>query len=88
MPAKPSSWSKFPTDENPWNKYKFGSVNLFLSAGKMITERSTYNILEWLGDVGGLFDALRYLGLFFVSPYVAFTYKAKMLFSLFRFVKS
>ena len=39
LPAKPSSWSKFPTPENPLNKYKFGSVNLFFSADRTVTER-------------------------------------------------
>ena len=36
---KPSAWSKFPTTEKPYNKYKFGSVNLFLSPDQMVTER-------------------------------------------------
>ena len=38
--------------------------------------------------MGGLFDALRYLGLFMVSPFVSFSLKAKLLSSLFRFVES
>ena len=88
LPAKPSSWSKFPTEDCPDCKYKFGSVNLFMSADQQVTERQTYNMLEFLGDVGGLFDALRYIGIISISSFVTFSMRAKLLSSLFRFVAS
>lgn len=31
-------------------------------------ERKTYSSLEWLGDIGGLYDALKLIGHFFVYP--------------------
>ena len=38
----------------------------------MVTiDRSAYNYLEWLGDVGGLFDALRIIGAVLVGPLAA-----------------
>ena len=88
MPAKPSSWSKFPTEEEPFRQYKYGSINFFLSADKEVTERQTYSFLEWASDIGGLFDAMRYMGMLLIGPFVSFTQKAKLLRFLFRFVPS
>jgi len=34
-------------------------------------ERQTYSALEYLGDLGGLFDALGYLGSALVAPIAA-----------------
>ena len=53
-----------------------------------VTERQTYNLLEYLGDIGGLFDALRYMGIFILGPFVSFSLQSKLLNSLFRFVSS
>ena len=39
-------------------KYKFTSIDLILSSDIIVHERETYSILEWLGDIGRLFDAL------------------------------
>ena len=44
-----------------------------------VTERQTYNLLEWLGDIGGLFDALRYIGIFIVEPFAAYQLKVGLL---------
>ena len=32
-----------------------------------IYERTTYSLLDWLGDIGGLSEALFFIGFFFVS---------------------
>ena len=40
-----------------------------------VTSRSTYSILEWLGDVGGLFEMLKLIGVTIVGPYAVFTRK-------------
>ena len=45
-------------------------------------------MLEWLGDIGGLFDALRYIGILFVYPFVAFNLKSLLLTQIFRFIES
>ena len=42
-------------------------------------ERSTYNALEWLGDLGGLIDALRLIGAFLIAPLSAFKLKGELL---------
>ena len=33
-------------------------VRLKLSQEQTVIERSTYSLLEWIGDIGGLFDGL------------------------------
>ncbi len=57
-PPQPSSWNKFPTPELPFNRYKYSSLSVNVGPDKMIINRGTYSILDWLGDLGGLFDAL------------------------------
>ena len=53
-----------------------------------VIERQTYSFLDWLGDIGGLYDALRIIGLFMVVPFSSFKLKAELLFHVFRFTKS
>ena len=53
-----------------------------------VIERQTYSFLEWLGDIGGLLDALRIIGAAIVGPVVAFSLKATLLNSVFRYVAS
>ncbi len=87
----PSSWSVFPTTENPTAKYKFTSLSLYVSADMEVTERDTYSLLEWLGDVGGLIDAMRYLGYIMITPITAFNMKIDLLtqiFSTYRLQRS
>ena len=50
----------------------------------MVT-RQTYSILDWLGDMGGLFDALYLIGMIIVAPISNFALKAELLSSMFRF---
>ena len=42
-------------------------------------------MLDWLGDLGGLFDALRYICAVLVQPVTAFTLKTTLLTAFFRF---
>ena len=64
--------------------YKFNSVYLELSQDKTVYERSTYSFLEWLGDVGGLADALRIIGLILVRPFAYFVLKMELLSRVYR----
>ena len=57
-PPQTSSWNKYPTKGNPYSRYKFTSFDLRISADKLVVNRQTYSLLDWLGDLGGLFDAL------------------------------
>ena len=54
----------------------------------MRTGRSTYHVLEWLGDVGGLNDALQIIGSFLVVPVAAFALESNLLSAIFRYRKS
>ena len=45
----------------------------------MTIERETYGFLEWLGDVGGLFDGARIIGALIVSPLTLLKFKAKLM---------
>ena len=63
----------FPTPENPDLIYRYGSIYIELSQGLTTIERSTYSSLEWLGDIGGLFDGLKVLAYVIVGPIATFT---------------
>ena len=59
-----------------------------MSLDLKIIERSTYSILEWLGDVGGLFDMLNLIGGVLIGPLAAFSLKMELLTQVFRFLPS
>ena len=61
-PPLPTSWINFPTDEEPSNMFKYASFKLELSQDVVEWQRSTYSILDFMGDLGGLFDSLRLIG--------------------------
>ena len=46
--------------------------------------RQTYGILDFLGDIGGLIDAMKYIVAFLLSPYWNFKYASFMLTKVFR----
>ena len=50
----------------------------------MIWNRQTYSVLDFLGDIGGLFEALQYMGTAIVAPFSSFTLKVSLMVSLFR----
>lgn len=75
---QPSDENKYPTPEQPLNRYKFVSLDIFLDKELKVVNRSTYSLLEWLGDWGGLLDGLLLLGKVFVKPVSALALKAKI----------
>ena len=79
---------EWPTKENPDQYYKVASAYITLSMDQNVTERQTYSFLEWLGDVGGLYDALRLIGLLTITPFGTFARKAMLLSEIFRFTES
>ena len=50
--------------------------------------RQTYSSLDWIGDVGGLYDGLRYLFGMIIAPYSSFALQSKLLVSFFKFKPS
>ena len=61
-------------------------VSIELARSLTTIERQTYNILEFLGDVGGLFDGLKIIGGLFVSPIAAFVLKVTLMAGDFKLV--
>ena len=57
----PSNYNKWPTKEVD-SLYNLKSMWLELESKRLVHERSTYSFLDWLGDVGGLFDGLILVG--------------------------
>ena len=78
----------WPDETNTKGSYKFASFQLELSQHETMIERQTYSFLEWLGDIGGLFYALRMIGLLSVSPAAMYYLKVELLTQNFRFIPS
>ena len=74
-----NSFNVWPTKENRAN-YRFNTIWLELSQDLTTIERQTYSLLEWLGDVGGLFDGLVLFANYLIAPFVSF-YMQSVLFS-------
>lgn len=74
-----SSWNTFPTRENPSTRYKYTSFEIQLGKNKTVVERQTYSLLDWLGDLGGLFDALKIICNWFVAPVATYALKATLM---------
>ena len=80
---------RWPTSKDKKDgRYKVTSLSLFTGKNLQVTSRSTYSILEWLGDVGGLFDMLKLIGAIIVGPIAVFTRKQTLLTEVFRYVTS
>ena len=64
--------------------YKFNGVKV--NMGHLLTniDRQTYSLLDWLGDVGGLYDGLHLLIHYFVVPLGAYALKVELLTSTFN----
>lgn len=83
-----SSWTDFPTAENPNGQYKYVSVSFENDKHLRLITRSTYSFLDWLGDIGGLNDALVLIAQTLLAPASTFALQAKLLSTIFRFRES
>ena len=83
----PSIFNKNPTEEALDNAYIFTSVYFGQGKDLIAIHRKTYNLLDWLGDWGGLLDGLKMISQLLVTPFSALSLKAT-LFSKFARVKS
>ena len=59
--------------------YKFSSLVFEIDSDVTSFERKTYSSLDWLGDIGGLFDAMRIIGQVIVAPIAIFATKTEMM---------
>ena len=70
---------EWPTKAEPTNFYKFASFWIERGSRATTIERQTYSALEWLGDIGGLYDGLLIIGHALAGPFALLTLKAKLL---------
>ena len=71
-------YNKWPTKEEP-SFFKIASCWFGVDASLTTIERQTYSLLEWVGDVGGLFDGLKIVGTILVAPFAAFAVQTEVL---------
>ena len=70
--------------KNPDGFYKFGSIEINIDSKKNIISRQTYHLLDWLGDIGGLADALFIIFQLMLRPYMKFYTARFIVTNLFR----
>ena len=85
---QPSLFNDWPTLENPFGEYKFIGIWLELAQSKTTIERTTYNALEWVGDVGGLFDGFRLIVSSLIAPITGYAVKTAILSAGFNTISS
>ena len=82
-----SAWATHPS-VNPAGRYKFTSANLYLDPRVLAFNRQTYDFLGWLGDIGGLIDAIYIILKIIMLPITTFNLKRFLLTIMFRLVPS
>ena len=55
-----------------------------ISQDVVLWQRQTYSVLDFLGDLGGLFDALRVIGGASIAPFSKFIMQVTLMVSLFK----
>ena len=81
-----SQWNLFPTTDHPHHKYKFVGLDIRFSQTLSQWDRETYSMLDYLGDLGGLYDSLKVIGSVLVAPVSSFNLSKSLLLSLFKIV--
>ena len=78
-----SAWNEHPS-KKATGLYKFSSLEVNLDTKLLSFNRSTYDMLTWIGDIGGLTDALLLMLEFMLMPFMTFNLKSFLLTTLFR----
>lgn len=86
--AIPSSWIYWPTKDNPSSLFKYMSAEFNMSIDRLNWSRSTYSILDYLGDLGGLLDMLIAIAGYIVAPMASYRLETTLLQTFFRFRES
>ena len=55
-----------------------------MSQEKTFIERETYSLLDWIGDIGGLFDGLCLLASKLIAPIAAYAMRFELLSQTFK----
>ena len=64
--------SNFPSPEDPDGKYKYTSFAIEMSPDLLMHSRQTYMVLDFMGDLGGLAEALNFLVYIAILPFTTF----------------
>ena len=80
--VKDSSWKYFPTEDNPFGKYKYYSFHPKLDPDLKKINRKTDSLLEWMGDVGGLYDGLSLIVKHLIDFYQVYFLKSQLVWFL------
>ena len=70
---EPSAYTNWPV------RYKFIGLEVYFHYDKVQLNRSTYDLLECLGDIGGLAESVYYFGYLLLLPFTRFTLNSKLL---------
>ena len=73
-----SSWNLYP------HYYKFMSIHLQLTSDINKIERQTYDLLDYLGDIGGLIEIIYYGTRAMIFPFAAMRMKALLVTRLYH----
>ena len=73
-----SAWTNFPSDKDPFALYKYASVEINLNKDLAMINRQTYSMLDWLGDCGGLLEALFFISDMFFAPFMIFKVRQRL----------
>ena len=68
--------------------YKYASVEINLHKELRVINRQTYGLLDWLGDCGGLLDALFFIGEGLMQPLAAFAVQSKLVSMIISYLPS
>ena len=84
LTTEQSSWSHYPTADNPFGLFKYMSFDIYFSQDLQKINRQTYSFLDFLGDLGGLFEALNFICWIFVTPIASCALQSSLLTNLFE----
>ena len=80
---QPTAWTDFPNKKDPYAQYKYASFDIELNPDLVYWQRQTYSVLDFLGDLGGLLDALRLIGEALIAPFSEFALKVTLMATIF-----
>ena len=79
-----SLYADWPTEEDPFRVYKFTGAWVELGTKLKVVARSTYSMLDWLGDIGGLLGMLQLLGGIVLGPFARLSMKIHLIRTIFN----
>ena len=75
--------SLWPSSSNVWPNYKFIGIEIIFNPDLKTIDRQTYDLLMFLGDVGGLDFSMYIFGWLLISSYSQFNAYANLISFLF-----